>query len=365
MSIEADTPRDFFPGAASVAAPGFSGMAERSGKPAVPTPQKKRVRALVTASRSLDRSIGIVVCIPSFRRPQHLRLTLESLVYQRTELRFAVVVVENDALKSEGAPVAAEFLASGKLAGLCVVEPRQGNCHAINAAFETALETFPAATSVLMIDDDEIASPDWLELMVRASEDAGVDLVGGPVHPSFNDRGKHGLSRHPAFRPAYDASGPVPVIYGCGNCLIKRSVFTRLGDPGFDLRFNFLGGGDTDFFMRCRQAGMKFHWVAEAVITETVPDSRTRPLWLVLRGLRIGAINYHVEAKAARTVRSRLRLAAKIFALMPLSLFRAGRLVLTESKAVIALHPISVAAGSALAAIGIEPQPYKASKITS
>ena len=45
--------------------------------------------------------------------------------------------------KSESVPVAAEFLASGRLPGLCVVEPRQGNCHAINAAFETALATFP------------------------------------------------------------------------------------------------------------------------------------------------------------------------------------------------------------------------------
>ena len=92
----------------------------------------------------------------------------------------------------------------------------------------------------------------------------------------------------------------MPLIYGCGNCLITRAVFDRLGDPAFDLRFNFLGGGDTDFFVRCRQAGMKFHWAAEALITETVPHSRTSPGWLALRGLRIGAINYHIEVKAAR-----------------------------------------------------------------
>ena len=74
-----------------------------------------------------------------------------------------------------------EFLAAGKFPGLCVVEPRQGNCHAINAAFETALEMFPAATSFLMIDDDEIASEDWLERMVSAAETTGADIVGGPV----------------------------------------------------------------------------------------------------------------------------------------------------------------------------------------
>ena len=325
----------------------------------------RATRALVATSRSLDPSIATVVCIPCFRRPQHLRLTLESLATQRTDRRFAVVIVENDAMGCESVPVAKEFLQADRFPGLCVIEPRQGNCHAINAAFETALATFPTAAHFLMIDDDEIASPDWLERMVRASETTGADLVGGPVLQNFDDEMKRGLQRHPAFRPAYDVSGPVPVIYGCGNCLITRPVFTGLADPAFDLRFNFLGGGDTDFFVRCRQAGMKFHWAAEAVITETVPHSRTNPGWLALRGLRIGAINYHVQRKAAKTAWSRASLLAKMFAMLPMSLVRAGRLVLTEHRAVIAMHPLMIAAGSALAAVGIEPQPYKASKIVS
>ena len=322
-------------------------------------------RALVSTSHSIDFSVGIVVCIPSFRRPQPLRLTLESLANQRTEHRFAIVVIENDTVMAESALVATEFFQANKIPGLCVVEPRQGNCYAINAAFETALASFPAATEFLMIDDDEVASKDWLELMVRAAKTSGADVVGGPVLPDFHDAAKRSLGRHPAFRPAYDSSGPVPVIYGSGNCLIKRSVFATLGDPVFDLRFNFLGGGDTDFFSRCREAGMNFYWAAEAVITENVPDSRTYSRWLMLRGLRIGAINYHVELKAARTVRSRARLLVRLLGRLPLSLFRAARLALTERKPMIALHPIAVAVGSSLAAIGIELQPYKASKISS
>jgi GT2 family glycosyltransferase len=322
-------------------------------------------RVLAASSHSLDSSIATVVCIPCFRRPQHLRLTLASLANQRTERRFAVVIVENDASACGSVYVATEFLTSGKFPGLCVVEPRQGNCHAINAAFETALATFPAAVNFLMIDDDEIASPDWLELMLRAAETTGADVIGGPVLQHLDDDMKRGLQRHPAFLPAYDRSGPVPIIYGCGNCLIQRPVFERSSSPAFDLRFNFLGGGDVDFFTRCRRAGLRFHWVAEAVIVETVPNSRTNPGWLAMRGLRIGAINYHVESKAAQTMRSRVKLLARMLGRLPLSLLRASRLFATEQKAIIALHPIAVAAGSALAAIGIEPQPYKASKIVS
>ncbi len=216
-----------------------------------------------------------------------------------------------------------------------------------------------------MIDDDEIASPDWLELMVSAAETTGADVVGGPVLPNFDDALKRGLRRHPAFAPAYDSSGPVPVIYGCGNCLIRRPVFARVGAPAFDLHFNFLGGGDTDFFYRCRRLGMGFHWVSEATINETVPQNRTSLSWLITRGLRIGAINYHVQRKATPTVWSRIKLGLKLFAALPLSLTYAVRAFLIERKPSIAMHPMTVAVGGALAAIGIEPQPYKASKIVS
>ncbi|RXG94915.1 glycosyltransferase family 2 protein [Bradyrhizobium zhanjiangense] len=321
-------------------------------------------REIVASSRVIDLSVGIVVCIPCFRRPQHLRLTLDSLVSQRTPRSFAVVMVENDAARRESAPVAAEYLAGGRLQGVCLVEKRQGNCQAINAAFETAQALFPAATRFLMIDDDEIASPDWLELMVRTAEATGADVVGGPVVPVFDDDSQPWLSRHPAFCPAYDYSGAVPLIYGCGNCLITRAVFERFERPAFDLRFNFLGGGDCDFFVRCRDAGMTFHWTAEAVITETVPQSRTSLGWIAKRGLRIGAINYRVQSKAARSAAARMLVFAQMVGRMPLSLVRAASL-LTSSKTVVAMHPVMVALGSVLAAFGIEPKPYEASKIVS
>jgi GT2 family glycosyltransferase len=322
-------------------------------------------RPLAAISPALDQTIEIVVCIPGFRRPKHLRLTLESVAGQRTNRRFAVVVVENDASKCESAPVAAEFLRQGMLAGLCVVEPLQGNCRAINAAFETALATFPRATHFLMIDDDEVASPDWLERMLAAAETTGADIVGGPVWSNFDDEQKRGLTHHPAFSPAYRRSGFVPVIYGSGNCLIGRAVFASLGLPAFDLRFNLLGGGDFDFFARSRRAGFRFYWVAEAIITETVPRGRTRLGWIMKRGLRIGAINYYVERRGATNIWSRARVVAKMFSLVPFSLFRGTWLLLREHQAVIAMHPMLVAVGSALAVLGLEPQPYASSKVAS
>ena len=81
------------------------------------TPRRGSSRAIAAISPALDPTIGIVVCIPCFRRPDHLRKTLQSLVDQRTDRRFAVVMVENDASACGSVPVANEFLRAGKLAG--------------------------------------------------------------------------------------------------------------------------------------------------------------------------------------------------------------------------------------------------------
>lgn len=320
-------------------------------------------RDVVARSRTLDVAVDAVVCIPTFRRPEHLRLTLSSIAAQVTERRFAVVIVENDAAKRGSIPEATRFFAEHAIPGLCVVETRQGNCQAINAAFETARAVFPSATKFLMIDDDEIASRHWLERMVSAAEAMDADIVGGPVLPQFIDHEDDYLAEHPAFRPAYAATGPVPMIYGSGNCLIQRRAFERLASPAFDLRFNFLGGGDTDFFLRCRRQGMTFHWTADAIIVETVPQSRTSLKWLMSRGLRIGAINYHAQSKGARTTASALKLWTKLIALLPLSVARAGMLATRKAPAAIALHPVMVAIGGVLAALGIEQQPYKGSAV--
>ncbi|KQU01047.1 glycosyl transferase family A [Methylobacterium sp. Leaf469] len=314
----------------------------------------------MSPNRAVDTAIDIVVCVPTFRRPDWLARTLDSLVAQTTRRPFAVVVVENDAGARQGADVAEAYFASGRLRGLALVEHAQGNCHAINAAFGTALGAYPAARFFLMIDDDEWAEPTWLEAMVATAERTGAGVVGGPVMPQIAQGGPPALARHPAFCPAFDTSGPVPVIYGSGNCLIARSTFARLGLPAFDVAYNFLGGGDTDFFMRARRAGIQFQWEQGAVISETVPVARTTLRWLAARGLRIGAINYRIDRKHRLGGIGGVVIAMKSAVILSLSVGRSLRILAKTRQLTFALHPIAVAVGRCLASIGIEPQPYRA-----
>ena len=224
---------------------------------------------------------------------------------------------------------------------------------------------FPAATRFLMIDDDEIASPDWLELMVRTAEATGADVVGGPVLPVFDDDSKPWLARHPAFCPAYDYSGAVPLIYGCGNCLITRAAFERFDRPGLRPALQFPRRRRLRFLRAVPRCRHDFHWTAEAVITETVPQSRTSLGWIAKRGLRIGAINYRVQYKAAQGAAARARVFAQMLGTVAAVAGALGPACSRSSKAVVAMHPVMVALGSLLAAFGFEPKPYEASKIVS
>ena len=157
-------------------------------------------------------------------------------------------------------------------------------------------------------------------------------MVGGPVLPEFDDDSKRGLRAIPLSAPAYDSSGPVPVIYGCGNCLITRAVFDPVGHAGVRSALQFSGRRRLRFLLPLPNAGLRFHWAAEAVITETVPQSRTSLTGWRMRSLRIGAINYHVQRKAAPTAWLRAMLTAKLLAALPLSLVYAACALLGERR---------------------------------
>lgn len=303
--------------------------------------------------------IEAVVCIPTFRRPDMLAATLRSLAAQATEIAFRIVVIDNDAREMRGVEVATAAFAEGHIDGVVSVEPRQGNVFAINAAFRLARERYPHADYFLMIDDDETAEPAWLDEMVRAAEAHSVDIVGGPVLPEFPEDASAAYRDHPVFWPAFMQSGPAPMIYGTGNCLIARRVFDGLATPALDERFNFLGGGDTEFFTRCRRAGFAFYWRQEARIHERVTPGRLRLSWVMQRSLATGAINYSIDRLAARSLFSRLRLFAKNVALIPVSMFRALRMLAAHRHPLAAAHPIGVAIGRWLASVGILPQPYR------
>jgi GT2 family glycosyltransferase len=311
------------------------------------------------SARATLRPVQAVVCLPTCRRPAMLKRTLESLAAQRTRVSFAVVVVDNDPVRREGEAVARAFFAQGRLRGLSVVESEPGNCRACNRAFDEAFAQFPSASYILMIDDDEVASPVWLDRMVAAALRTRADIVGGPVVPQFEGGASAAFAQHPVYLPAYEASGPTPMIYGSGNFLIRRDAFARLDSPRFDLGYNYLGGGDMHFFTRCRRAGMSFYWEQAAEAQEMVPRARISVAWVLRRSLRIGVINYRVDRAFSPALYARGKLLAKNLVLLPVSVYRTFRALAQGKPTLVSLHPIAVALGRIMASFGYKPEAYR------
>ena len=289
--------------------------------------------------------IETVICVPTYRRPDMLERTLRSLAAQRGASRFAVIVVENEGSERAGATRAAALHAEGLFDGLVLVEPRQGNCKAYNAAWSGALAAFPALRFVAGIDDDEEADPGWLAAYLAAAACSPAALFGGPVTPRFEDHSRAWLAAHPVFRSHYRASGPIPILYSSANYLIRREVLDRLGPPFLDERFDFTGGGDSDFFSRAQAAGFRFEWVQEAAQTETMPARRTQTDWIVARALRNGALSAMIERSRHPGLRGRLRVLGRSLLLLAAAPLRGLVLGLRTRSALIGLYHGQVAWG--------------------
>ena len=213
---------------------------------------------------------------------------------------------------------------------------------------------------VAIIDDDEIADPQWLERMCAAGESFAADIVGGPQIPVFPNNSDKRFTGHPVFVPHHGESGPVAALYSSGNLLIGRHVLGAMGAPFLDLRFNFMGGGDSDFLSRAAAKGFKLAWCAEALVRETVPARRLEADWIRSRSLRNGVISTLVEKKkrAASPV-GNLRVFAKSLALLAASPFRGlVQLVKTGSPST-AMYPVYIAIGRVLAEFGYSNEQYR------
>ncbi|RFC62835.1 glycosyltransferase family 2 protein [Fulvimarina endophytica] len=302
--------------------------------------------------------VEAVVILPTFKRPDHVVRSLDSLYAQTTGRRFAIIVMENDAVGLEGLGAATSwFEAHPSVCGIALVAHEQGNCSAYNAGIATALETYREFSHLLIIDDDELASETWLERMLETSERLDLDLVGGPQIPVFEDGTGERWARHPVFTPHYRTTGPVPILFSSGNVAIRRHVLTATGPDWLDPAFNFIGGGDADFYTRCRARGYRFGWCQDAPVMETMPRRRTEASWINARSVRNGAISSIVERRNGdgRNVKRHLR----TIALLGASPLRSAALALKTRSLSIGIYHMQVAAGRFLGEFGKVAEQYR------
>ena len=260
-----------------------------------------------TKSATSDRAWpAVILCIPTFRRPEGLRKLLTHVGRLTYQGRLSVIVIDNDGEQLAGAAVAAQMSPVFPFPLAYIVEPRRGQTYAYNRGFVSAARAAPAPDYVAVLDDDEYPDPTWLTDMMTAALGLDADIVGGPVLPVFDDP-HHWLAGSGFYHPSRFPSGRVDMIYGAGSMLIKRSVLESYLDEPFSHAFAFTGGSDLEFFTRCRRDGRSFAWADNAIVFETTPRSRTTVSWLLRRNFRKGTEGNRIDRAFNRGPRGLVR----------------------------------------------------------
>ncbi|MBA4157287.1 MAG: glycosyltransferase family 2 protein [Gemmatimonadetes bacterium] len=227
----------------------------------------------------------VAICVATYRRPvglERLLLSLNGLRFARTEpAEIEVIVVDNDPGRSAAA-VCAAIAPWLRWALRYEHEPRRGVSQARNRALACAMEH---ADWISFLDDDEEASPHWLDELLYVQATYEADAVAGPVLPRFEERPPAWVAKGHFFDLPRYPTGARMRDCGSGNVLLRTEAL-RAMPRFFDDRLGLVGGEDTEFFVRFVHTGFSLVWADEALAHEWVPPSRVSARWILQREYR-------------------------------------------------------------------------------
>jgi glycosyltransferase involved in cell wall biosynthesis len=214
----------------------------------------------------VSSDVSVIVCAHDEARWEELKGALGSLEQQSLKPREVIVVVDhNDALlRRIRASLDVAAIENTKTPGL-------GGARNSGVAASSG-------SVVAFLDDDVLASREWLSLLAEKYEDPVVAGVGGSAEPLWTG------VRPAWFPPEFDwvvgcsylgmpeTTEEVRNVFGC-NMSFRREILESLN--GFRLGY---GCDETDFCIRLRQRwpSKKVIYVPEAKVLHHVPASRTR-----------------------------------------------------------------------------------------
>lgn len=242
----------------------------------------------------------VAICVATFCRPEGLGRLLDALARLQAPdapgLEIALIVVDNSADRNAEGQVSCAAAAM-PMPLHYLSEPRQGITYARNAALEKA--TALGCDFVAFIDDDEMPASRWLSALLAAQAHSGATAVVGDVRPLLPPQAPGWIAAGGFFEAPVFPDGAEVRDACTGNVLIDLNRLHSLG-LGFDHRFAQTGGEDTMLFRDLLNAGGRIVYAADAVVYETVPESRTNLGWLLRRWYRTGNVEAALYLRGRR-----------------------------------------------------------------
>ena len=247
--------------------------------------------------------LPVTVGVCTFRRPDALQRTLESLARQSwPKSAFEIVVVDNDVQCSARAQVERFAQTAGAPCVRYAVESGRGVSHVRNQCVVLARGEWLA-----FIDDDEVARPDWLANLMAAQQRFAADVVLGPVTTVWPAQAPAWLrvsSRGTAHAGTGTGTVVPPGLGGCGNVLMRVAAVRARGPSPFRAALSLSGGEDGELFNWLRQQGAKIVWCSEAVADEHQPARRMRLGYHLHRNLQFATVHWRGEYRKWGLLRS-------------------------------------------------------------
>lgn len=190
-----------------------------------------------------------------------------------------IVVVDNDKDKTAEDTVLATAKEMKEIFNLYYHPyPIKGLANVRNELLNKALEKQP--DYIVFIDDDEFATPDWLNELVSTITIKQGDFAMGPVPASFKEEPSRFLK--PWFRH-HDIENHSQVHFIETGNLIMSAKFIQKHNLRFDKRFNATGAEDSYFGIEALKNGAKIYFANKAIAYENIPESRVSLDWLLKR----------------------------------------------------------------------------------
>lgn len=291
---------------------------------------------------------SVAICIPTYKRPRMLARLLEAIARLDGDADIRVIVADNDAEAHAGRDFC-KALKDYRWPLTAVIADKRGIAQVRNRLIETALKS--DAQFIAMIDDDEWPDKQWITQFLAGAQASGADVLQGSILlGGASGIEGHGDIRHP--------SGPVAMLQGAGNILIRRAVLEEMTAPWFDPAFALSGGEDREFFVRLARAGKRFAWVDEARAHGDVPETRASLTWLLARAYSVGNSDMRVLFKYRPGPAQMAAELAKIFAALLLSPLAALILITSPDRRALALQKLFRAAGKLAAMAGRRHNEY-------
>lgn len=199
------------------------------------------------------------IVVPTYNRPQQLRVLLQSLAaldYPRE--RFEVIVVDDGGAFKPDA-VIAEFCTQLKLTLL--ESPHGGPARARQTGIDVARGEFLAFT-----DDDCVPAANWLKIFEEAFVTNPNCALGGQTINALEENNYSSASQllTSYLYEHYDKQANSTRFFTTNNIAFPRAHFQALG--GLDKGWTISGGEDRDLCERWRRHGYGLRYVPEAVV---------------------------------------------------------------------------------------------------